>query len=395
MLPKALVSLIGRLAGIAAVLAAPLTSSAAEPSPTPQSSPSVHRPAQPRVHGKTPKKAIKRGARHLAKEQAPASSEPMPEVTAERVSTKSAPKPSTTPLPTLAAATTKPLIEPIGVKGASAFDARAHAAEPRATPVIRASTRPAKESTPARSLLRSGVKASSKQPCLHAPVDIQRGGEEQSIALTKCDGTVAPLAVEELSVLVRPGDAPKPSGPIADVAAKSKGDLLAPGIRKVDERLVERMQILVDHFSKPGTTPKLYVVSGYRPASKGSFHANGRAIDFRLEGIENTDLVAFCKTLPDTGCGFYPNSSFVHLDVRDSGAGHVSWIDASGPGEKPDYVASWPLAPKEDDDPVKLLAKLDELQILPPPSHDGEPGEEPKLDKPEAAALTKKLDVEN
>jgi hypothetical protein len=30
------------------------------------------------------------------------------------------------------------------------------------------------------------------------------------------------------------------------------------------------------------------------------------------------------------------------VDVRDAGAGHVSWIDASGPGETPRYVTSWP-----------------------------------------------------
>jgi len=87
---------------------------------------------------------------------------------------------------------------------------------------------------------------------------------------------------------------------------------------------------------------KLSVVSGYRPSSIGSMHATGRAIDFRIEGAKNEDVVAFCKTLTDTGCGFYPNSSFVHVDVRDPGAGHVSWIDASGPGETPRYVSTWP-----------------------------------------------------
>jgi hypothetical protein len=74
-------------------------------------------------------------------------------------------------------------------------------------------------------------------------------------------------------------------------------------------------------------------------------HSSGRAIDFRVEGVKNEDVVAYCKSLGDTGCGFYPNSSFVHVDVRDAGAGHVSWIDASGPGETPRYVTSWPPAP--------------------------------------------------
>jgi hypothetical protein len=52
--------------------------------------------------------------------------------------------------------------------------------------------------------------------------------------------------------------------------------------------------------------------------------------------------------------------------VRDAGAGHVAWIDASEPGGKPDYVASWPPPPKQEEaDPVKLLARLDELEFLP------------------------------
>jgi hypothetical protein len=93
-------------------------------------------------------------------------------------------------------------------------------------------------------------------------------------------------------------------------------------------------------------------------------HASGRAMDFRLEGTKNEDVVAFCKTLEDTGCGYYPNSSFVHVDVRNEGAGHVSWIDASGPGETPRYVPSWPPpAP-----PLPAAEKRDADQALEPTS---------------------------
>lgn len=178
-------------------------------------------------------------------------------------------------------------------------------------------------------------------PCSKAPIEIIRGPEIDTFELTKCDGTIAPLAIEHLSVSVRPGSAARPVAPIADLA-KKKGNELAKGIHRVDERLAMRLQALADHFGKAGTPVKLSVVSGYRPTSIGSMHATGRAIDFRVEGAKNEEVVAFCKTLTDTGCGFYPNSSFVHLDVRDPGAGHVSWIDASGPGETPRYVSTWP-----------------------------------------------------
>jgi hypothetical protein len=188
---------------------------------------------------------------------------------------------------------------------------------------------------------KQGAATLSKKPCLKDPIEIIRGPEIQKMELMTCDGAVAPLAAEQLSILIRPGSAARPTTPIAELA-KKKGPDLAPGIRRVDTRLVERIQAVVDHFAKHGPT-KLSIISGYRPTSVGSMHSSGRAVDFRMEGVRNEDVVAFCKTLGDTGCGFYPNSSFVHIDVRDPGAGHVAWIDASGPGETPRYVSQWPL----------------------------------------------------
>lgn len=180
-----------------------------------------------------------------------------------------------------------------------------------------------------------------KPPCLKTPVAITRGIEEDRFSLGKCDGSAAPEAVEHLSILARAGDALKPSTPIAQLV-KVQGDVVAPGIRRLDARLVERLQIVVDHFVKNAQTQKLHVISGYRPTSAGSFHATARALDFRIDGVTNESLVAFCKTIGDTGCGYYPNSSFIHMDVREPGTGHVAWIDASGPGEAPRYVATWP-----------------------------------------------------
>lgn len=197
----------------------------------------------------------------------------------------------------------------------------------------------------AESALKNASHVTPKaQPCLKDPVEIVRGPEVERVRLTKCDGSVAPLAVEQLSILIRPGSVARPTAPLAELAKKPGPDI-AHGIRRVDPRLIVRLQSLVEHFGKPGAPAKLFIISGYRPASVGSMHSTGRAVDFRVEGVRNEDVVAFCKTLPDTGCGYYPNSSFVHLDVRDPGAGHVSWIDASGPGETPRYVTRWPPPP--------------------------------------------------
>lgn len=179
------------------------------------------------------------------------------------------------------------------------------------------------------------------KPCMKEPVEIVRGPEVERFELTKCDGSVAPGALERFSVLVRPGGAARPTASPAELAKKSGPDI-APGIKRVDPRLLERVQAVADHFDKAGSPAKFFIISGYRPASVGSMHSTGRAMDFRIDGVKNEDVVAFCKTINDTGCGYYPNSSFVHMDVRDAGTGHTAWIDASGPGETPRYVTQWP-----------------------------------------------------
>jgi hypothetical protein len=179
-----------------------------------------------------------------------------------------------------------------------------------------------------------------KPPCLHDPVEFERGfgGDVQSVVLTRCDGRPAPHALEQISVLVRPMSAPKPSVETTPVRHGASQREWLPGVKLVHEGLVARLQRVVDHFK----VKKVTVVSGYRPTSLGSFHQSARAIDFHLEGVTNEALVAFCRTLNDTGCGYYPNSSFVHMDVRSLRTGHVYWIDASGPGEPARYVATWP-----------------------------------------------------
>src|SRR5262245_58874329 len=53
------------------------------------------------------------------------------------------------------------------------------------------------------------ARAVPKPPCLHDPVEFERGfgGDVQSVVLTRCDGRPAPHAVEQISVLVRPMNA--------------------------------------------------------------------------------------------------------------------------------------------------------------------------------------------
>src|SRR5262249_37193718 len=65
----------------------------------------------------------------------------------------------------------------------------------------------------------------------------------------------------------------------------------------------------------------------------------GRAVDFMVRGVRNETVRDFCRTLRNVGVGYYPNSSFVHLDARTSNA---YWVDYAGPGQGPRYHPSDP-----------------------------------------------------
>lgn len=98
----------------------------------------------------------------------------------------------------------------------------------------------------------------------------------------------------------------------------------------MDRRLLTLLAQVSDAFG--GRT--LRVVSGYRTTSYASEskHPLGRACDFHVLGVPNSALRDFVKTFDNVGVGYYPNSTFVHLDSRDHDA---YWVDYAGPGEPP------------------------------------------------------------
>ena len=187
-----------------------------------------------------------------------------------------------------------------------------------------------------------------QKPCFGPTITVDRGGlETESFPLVDCIGAPTTQALAHLSILARPWAVARPDLANAKPKARNGKDTRAPearsdevaaGVRQLDPGLVTRVAAISTKFPGKGIS----LVSGYRPQSRGSLHQTARAIDLRVSGVDNADLAAFCRTLPDTGCGFYPNSSFVHVDVRAPGTGTVTWIDASGPGEAPKYVSAWP-----------------------------------------------------
>lgn len=173
------------------------------------------------------------------------------------------------------------------------------------------------------------------------PVSVVRydGAEYTRMALVDCDGAIAADALDRLSVLARPPATPKPEMPLPlePVEDASGGEWL-PRVKLLHPRLIWALQKIAEAFPNRS----IFIMSGYRRDDHGSNHQKGRALDLYVTGVDNADLFHVCHTLSDVGCGFYPNSKFVHVDVRPYGSHRVAWVDVSEPGQPSAYVTSWP-----------------------------------------------------
>jgi uncharacterized protein YcbK (DUF882 family) len=154
-----------------------------------------------------------------------------------------------------------------------------------------------------------------------------------------------------------------------------------------------RLAQLIYEVDKHFDFKKVIVVAGYRAPriarQKGnpkSPHKKGVACDFRIDGVPNTDLRDFERTLSRVGVGYYPNSEFVHLDcdpLRNKRS--AFWIDYSGPGERARY-SKHPEADLEDEEQPQQLG--DEAMGTPSPADSllqGFGGEEPQAPLREGA----------
>ncbi len=108
--------------------------------------------------------------------------------------------------------------------------------------------------------------------------------------------------------------------------------------RPIDPRLATLLGLVSDHFGGR----RILVTSGYRPYSPVQYtphskHNQGEAVDFSVEGVPNTVLRDFCRTFRNAGVGYYPNGTFIHLDVRSA---KTTWVDSSRSGEAPRYAGA-------------------------------------------------------
>ncbi|HTM44999.1 MAG TPA: DUF882 domain-containing protein [Polyangiaceae bacterium] len=215
---------------------------------------------------------------------------------------------------------------------------------------------PSKKSTDKVPLVRAeaATKAPDKSTSTH--IEPKLKGAEKTNPVAKPTAEAA-----ELKAAAQPAPASKPAGPkagfliLAGTAgswsgyAILKGDVISPraktGIRRVlaswrtgkqmdvPDRLI---RLLVSVSNKFGGR-SIRIVGGYREHSfaRASRHTLGHAVDFSVDGVTNVALRDYLLTFPSLGVGFYPNSSFVHADVRQTRA---YWVDQARPGEPPNYA---------------------------------------------------------
>jgi uncharacterized protein YcbK (DUF882 family) len=106
-------------------------------------------------------------------------------------------------------------------------------------------------------------------------------------------------------------------------------------VGRMHPRLASLFYRVCRYYASQGK--RIEVISGYRPAAKNSRspHKKGLAVDFRVKGVSNAALRDYLRKGYDkVGVGYYPNSVFVHFDVRQRSA---FWIDYSGPGQEAEY----------------------------------------------------------
>lgn len=96
--------------------------------------------------------------------------------------------------------------------------------------------------------------------------------------------------------------------------------------KPIDPRLYETLSAIQDKFGGR----RIFIISGFRNQRKTtSFHFHATATDIRVEDVDPKVVRDFAQTL-DTGgmgIGYYPNSGFVHIDVRPQS---FRWTDYSG-----------------------------------------------------------------
>lgn len=91
----------------------------------------------------------------------------------------------------------------------------------------------------------------------------------------------------------------------------------------IDDKLVEYLQKIRDHFGKPVNITSAYRCPSYNQSiggATGSYHSQGRAVDFTVKDTSPVEVAKFCESIGIKGIGLYNTASdgyFVHIDTRE------------------------------------------------------------------------------
>lgn len=93
----------------------------------------------------------------------------------------------------------------------------------------------------------------------------------------------------------------------------------------IDPRLIDLLYRIAQR-----TKQKIQMVSGFRAPmyskAKLSYHTRGMAADIRIPGMTALMARDLAESMGVMGLGYYPDSQFIHVDVRDT---RTRWIDYS------------------------------------------------------------------
>ena len=87
----------------------------------------------------------------------------------------------------------------------------------------------------------------------------------------------------------------------------------------IDEKLVEYLQQIRDHFGKPVhlTAYRCRTHNAKTPnAASNSYHLYGQAADFHIDGVATAEIAKYAESIGVKGIGLY--DTFVHIDTRES-----------------------------------------------------------------------------
>ncbi len=241
-------------------------------------------------------------------------------------------------------ATTEPTPRPRHARGQEALRSREG----------KDSSREGKRSASGAGSLATNTERYARKPARRGQVTVARQAEVFRGQLVGKNGQLVQKAAEKLDWLLRSVKDDEP--------------------RKIDRRLLKLLAEMSDHFGGR----RVEIVSGFRPYSPKQFtrnsrHNHGQAIDLRIVGVPNIALYEHCVTFDHVGCGYYPNSHFIHMDVRDL---KTRWVDYSRPGQAPIYARG-----AARDRAVAAAREGDKKRVAEPPPAASQPPSTPPAAK--------------